>query len=70
MRLTCVGRYRSSAGEYSPGQVVDVRDEVGEFLLRDSPSSFRLAEEETPAESQTATGIAAHDRRQRGGSIR
>ena len=40
MRLRCIGRYRSGAGDYSAGQVVDVADDVAEFLLRDSPGSF------------------------------
>ena len=51
MRLICVGRYRSGAGSFEPGQAVDVSDEEGAFLLRDSPTSFRV-EEAIPASDE------------------
>lgn len=41
--LRVLGRYRSSKGSWEPGQEIQVLDELGEFLLRDSPGSFSLA---------------------------
>ena len=72
MRLYCVGRYRSGFGEFNPGQDVDVSDEVGELLLRDSPGSFTRTNPEAsdPNPEPTATGLMAPDRRARGGQIR
>lgn len=42
MRLFCISRYSSSIGSWEPGQEIDVKDEVAELLLRDSPGSFDL----------------------------
>ena len=70
MRIECVSRYRRGEVSHEPGQILDLRDEDGEFLMRDSPGSFRVVVADASAESATASGIAAHDRRQRGGNIR
>ena len=48
MRLVCVSRYRSSLGSFTEGQDVDVNEDVAEFLLRDSPGSFRREGEPAP----------------------
>lgn len=68
MRLHCIGRYRSGPVAYEVGQVVDVPDAAGEFLLRDSPGSFTL--DKPKANSETASGLPAHDRHARGGHAR
>lgn len=72
MRLRVLGRYRAGDVAYEAGQVVDVKDGEGAFLLRDSPGSFEVEEDHPPtvAESPTATGIEALDRRGRGGQRR
>ena len=62
MRLKCVSNYRSSAGEWRKDQVLDVSDSIGEYLLRDSPGSFRAEEPVDPVKSV--------DRQQRGGRRR
>lgn len=64
MRITCIGRYRSSAGSYDPGQAVDVSDEMAEFLLRDSPTSFQRIEDassDAPAEAVVGDSAAEPD---------
>lgn len=76
MRLYVLGRYRSAAGSFEPGAAIDVAEEVGEFLLRDSPGSFRRDVAEGPPSSppvateETVSGLEAHDRRARGGQRR
>ncbi len=74
MRLNVLGRYRSGAGRYEAGQVIDVTDAQGEFLQRDSPGTFAIEGAEAPALEhsieETATGIKAPDRRARGGQRR
>ena len=40
MRLLCVSNYRSSAGEWREGDVLDVSDSIGAFLMIDSPGTF------------------------------
>jgi hypothetical protein len=84
MQLRCVGRYRSAAGSYDLGVLIDCTDETGAFLLRDSPSSFvRVDAGGAPApapsdtsaalgamSTTTATGLTVPDRRARGGRIR
>ena len=84
MRLVCVSRYKSSLGSFVEGQDVDVNDELGGLLLRDSPGSFVPAvinpepdpervepEPDLSAMStETETGITAPDRRARGGRRR
>jgi hypothetical protein len=85
MRLICKSAYRSGHGTWAPGDDVDVSDAEAEFLLRDSPGSFKrpgappesVAEEvvivpaETTAMStETQTGLVAPDRRARGGKKR
>lgn len=56
MILKCVGRYRTQNAEYAPGDDLHVSDEMGEFLLRDAPTSF-VRVDEVPASA--ATGDAA-----------
>ena len=67
MKLRCTAAYRSGLGAWKPGDAVDVRDEVGELLLRDSPGSFERVAEPGPV---TASGVPASDRMQRGGRVR
>jgi hypothetical protein len=56
MRLTVIGRYRSSFGSYEPGQELSLSDADAEFLLRDSPTSFALAgSAPAPAQAGPAT---------------
>lgn len=66
MKLTVTGRYRNGPTSYEAGQVIDVTDEIGGFLMRDSPGTFELADVVT----ETASGIKAVDRRARGGQRR
>lgn len=68
MRLHCIGRYRAGPVSYEAGQVVELPDAAGEYLLRDSPGSFTL--EEPAPNSETSSGLPAHDRRARGGHAR
>lgn len=85
MKLKCVSRYTSSKGSFTPGEIVDVRDEEGAYLLSDSPGSFEeVIEREDSLEeateqvnekiaamsTETETGIVAPDRRARGGRKR
>jgi len=82
VRLYCVGRYRSGAGSWEPGQEVDVPDELAAFLLRDSPSSFTTdapGQERAPSapapdvsdiSTTTASDLTVPDRRARGGRRR
>lgn len=83
MRLRVTGRYRSTARvsrpgtngvsfvdefvSYEAGDVIDVADEVAEFLMRDSPGTFVA---DNAMSTETATGIVANDRRARGGRVR
>ena len=48
MKLTVLGRYRSSLGEFEPGQELSLSDEAAALLLRDSPGSFALAGSAAP----------------------
>ena len=81
VKLICVSDYRSGAGSYSKGQVIEDNEALCEFLLRDSPGSFEV-EGEMPKikaapepdlsamSTATQTGIVAPDRRARGGRRR
>lgn len=42
MKLKCVSLYRREDVRYEPGAIFDIRDDEGEYLLRDSPGSFEL----------------------------
>lgn len=64
MRLLCISDYRSGAGDYREGAVIDVSDSIGEYLLRDSPGSF-VAEDEPKPEK-----VASVDRQQKAGRSR
>ena len=75
IKLLVLGDYSSSFGSFKAGQVLELDDNVAEFLLRDSPGSFiNDAEEKEPDadafSAETATGLTAPDRRARGGGIR
>ena len=50
MRLVCKSPYRTQAVAYKVGQVIDVKDEEGAFLLRDSPGSFRKGDPDHTAD--------------------
>lgn len=63
MRLKCVSDYRSDAGEWKKGQAVDVSESIAEFLLRDSPGSFKV-------EKEDEGDVPKVDRQQRGGRTR
>ena len=50
MRLTCISAYRTQSVAYVKGQAVDVNNEEGERLLRDSPGSFRKGDPDHTAD--------------------
>lgn len=58
MILKCVGRYRSSAGEWNEGDELHCTAEYGAFLLRDAPTSFVVVDEVPASETkgEPATG--------------
>lgn len=66
MILKCVSRYSSAQGEFEPGAEIHVNDTLGEFLLRDSPSSFEVVKERKPK----TTPAESSDRMQREGNTR
>ena len=84
MRLMAKSGYRSAWGEWPKGKTDEVSDEVGAFLLRDSPGTFEVldGQEEQGREAEgieerlnamsteTQTGLTAPDRRARGGRKR
>ncbi len=78
MRLICKSPYRTQTVAYKVGEVIDVKDEEGALLLRDSPGSFetpqaqvaKAAPDVADTSTETATGIEAPDRRGRGGKKR
>lgn len=77
MRLYCISRYSSSIGAWEPGNEIDVKDEVAELLLRDSPGSFAFdapAADEAAAVEKVVTapvaGVAGLARPQRKGVSR
>ena len=77
MRLHAKGSYRSSWGEWPAGKTDTVSDEVGGFLLRDSPGTFEVVEDTALAKealsamsTETETGLVVPDRRARGGRRR
>lgn len=45
MQLRCKRRYRAYGHDYTAGQVFDVHDAIGAWLLRDSPGSFEAVEQ-------------------------
>lgn len=69
MKLTCTSAYRTQSVVYTVGQIIEVKDEEGELLLRDSPGSFEI-EQVKAISTETATGVKAPDRRLRGGNKR
>jgi len=69
VRLLALSRYRNGATVYEAGQVIDVSDAEGELLQRDSPGTF-VTEQVAEAVTETVSGIAAVDRRARGGKRR
>ena len=82
MKLRAKSDYRSSWGEWAKGRTDTVSDEVGAFLLRDSPGTFEVldGQEEQGREeveerlgamsAETQTGLVVPDRRARGGKRR
>ena len=72
MKLRCNSNYRTQAVVYTAGQVIDVNTQAQvDFLLRDSPGTFSPVSEATnDPVTETATGVAAPDRRARGGKKR
>lgn len=79
MLLRCIGRYRSSLGEWNPGDLVQGTDAFLGEVLRSSPGSFEIVDETpepdadaeiTAMSTETATGLVKPDRRQRGGRVR
>lgn len=50
MRLVCKSPYRTQTVTYRVGEVIDVKDEEGAFLLRDSPGSFREGDQDHTAD--------------------
>ena len=69
MRLLALSRYRNGETAYAAGEVIDVPDEMGEFLQRDSPGTF-VTEQVAEAVTELVSGIKAVDRRVRGGQRR
>ena len=65
MRLICISNYRSDAGQWKKGDVLDVSESIAQFLLNDSPGSFAFEDE--PGESPSTTGVK---RQQKGGRAR
>ncbi len=84
MKLTCVSPYRTQSVAYVVGELIDVSDEEGELLLRESFAAFEKqgaraekVKAEAPDEAdtsamstETATGLVVPDRRARGGKVR
>lgn len=82
MKLRALRRYSSDpGGEWPAGREDDVSEELGQYLLRDSPGTFEVVGLPGPAtpeaqaavgamSTETATGLVPGDRRQRGGKIR
>jgi len=84
MKLKCVSRYRSDLGSFKPGEIFDIPDHIAGELMRSSPESFEVVQPEPPVAKEpvearpdlsamsttTETGIAAPDRRMRGGRRR
>lgn len=65
MRLICISNYRSDAGQWKKGDVLDVSESIAQFLLNDSPGSFSFEEE--PKATPSTTGA---NRQQKGGHAR
>lgn len=42
MKLRVVQNYNSNTASYQAGQVIDVPDALGEWLMRDSTGSFQV----------------------------
>lgn len=75
MKLRCLESYVSKHGNHQKGAVVEVPESIGAWLLRDSPGSWESVEDAQPKAAarrseETATGLAAPDRRMRGGGKR
>lgn len=48
MKLKVLSDYRSHLGGYRAGQEIEVEDERGQLLQRDSPDSFEEIKEKAP----------------------
>ncbi len=45
MRLRVIHDYNSQRGQYKTGQIIEVSDDLGAWLMRDSVDCFVLADE-------------------------
>ena len=82
MKLRCASAFKNEVGVYQPGDVFDIADAEGAYLLACSPDSFKridvargpasaaVAEAVTAHSAETASGLVAMDRRARGGRVR
>lgn len=75
--LRVQSRYRAGRVEYQPGQVLHFPDVEGKRLLRDSPESFTIVDEEAEPDPERVTAMSTQtagdfvpDRRVRGGRKR
>ena len=90
MKLVCVSRFRGEEDgvlyDFTPGQDINVTEELAAHLLHRSPDSFKVPQPDKPKaepkpepmpepdtsaiSTETETGIVAPDRRARGGKRR
>ncbi len=71
MILRVLSRYRNGTVDYEEGTEVHVKDDEGEFLLRDSPGSFEVVDAQGPAAENVHDDAAGGvDRKERGGRSR
>lgn len=78
MKLLCVSTYRGTTdheketiGAFRPGEVLDVSDSVGAFLLRAAPGCFATDDAAPPAPATEDHPVAtAPNRMQKGGRSR
>lgn len=75
MKLTCVSPYRGTVdhirgleGSFAAGEAITTSDEVGEFLMRSSPTSFVREGEPLPDGADVIAG--APNRMEKGGRKR
>lgn len=58
MRLRVVQNYNSNTASYQAGQVIDVPDALGEWLMRDSTGSFEPVEDAPVVEEPRRLRVA------------
>lgn len=61
MKLLVRSRYRSGRGSFEPGQELELTEDEGAFLLRDSPGSFALAGSAAAVTPRSAAEPASTD---------